>query len=102
MGAGGRLAGVIALGVVLGPSAINYGGVDSPPGNGFVITPNDNADLSTVTRAIYVGVSGDIEVIYAGNDADIVLHGVPVGRYSGRFRRVKAAGTTATNLVGEY
>lgn len=34
-------------------------GLNSPPYGGFDITPSDATDLSTVTRALNVGVSGD-------------------------------------------
>src|SRR5436309_2702493 len=95
------LAGLLMF--TLGPSNVNFGGVDSPPGFGFVITPSDSVNLTTVTRAIFVGTGGDVQVRYAGNDADIVLKNVPSGsRVSGRFSRIKATSTTATNIVGEY
>ena len=94
---------IVFAGLALAPSAVNFGGVDSAPANGFAITPNDSTPLANVTRSIWVGTGGDIEVIYAGNDADLVLHSVPTGsRLWGRFSKVKAASTTASNLLGEY
>jgi hypothetical protein len=75
----------------------------SPPMYGFAITPNDGTDLPSITRSIWVGVGGDIVVIYAGNGTQVTLKNVPTGfRLSGRFSRVLSTNTTATNLIGEY
>jgi hypothetical protein len=65
------------------------------------ITPSDSSDLTTMVRQIYAGVAGDVCVIdSAGNTVTFV--GVQAGSTIGPFAvsRVKATGTTATNLVG--
>ena len=66
------------------------------------ITPNDGTDLSSPTRGIYVGASGDLKVISLdGNDvtfADLaagVIHPISC-------TRVYSTGTTATDIVGIY
>lgn len=69
------------------------------------ITPNDSADLSIFTRAIYVGVAGDVACIGSadGLTASIVFKAVPAGTVLPvAARRVFATGTTATNLVALY
>jgi len=65
------------------------------------ITPSDTVDLVDALVSIYVGVGGDVCVIdTAGNTVTHV--GAPQGGYIGPFSvaRVKATGTTATNLIG--
>ncbi len=67
----------------------------------FAITKDDANELATVVRAIYVGTTGDVNVIdTAGNT---VLHkAVPAGAYIGPFsvKAVRATGTTAADMVG--
>lgn len=73
----------------------------SPAVSLVAITPNDSTDLATAVRSIYVGVGGDVCVIdTAGNTVTHVA--APQGGYLGPFHvaRVKATGTTATNLIG--
>ncbi len=63
------------------------------------ITPDDNNDLAVVTRAIYCGGTGDIAIVTPANDS-VTIKAVPTGTMlSIRVARVKATGTTATNLV---
>lgn len=73
---------------------------DDPPVSGFAITPNNSADLPQITRAIWVGVAGDVRVLYANDTTPVTLKGV-VGQKSGAFKRVYVTGTTATDIVGE-
>lgn len=64
------------------------------------ITPSDSADLPTMARLIYVGVGGDVVVIDI-NGVTVTHKNAPTGGYLGPFAvaRVKATGTTATNLI---
>jgi hypothetical protein len=63
------------------------------------VTPNDGADLTNVTRGIYVGGSGDLSVVTPDGDS-VTFKAVPVGTFAAiRVARVMATGTTATNLV---
>lgn len=74
---------------------------NQPALNLVEITPNDGTDLVKVVRSIYVGVGGDVCVIdTAGNT--VTHKEAPQGGYIGPFAvaRVKATGTTATNLIG--
>jgi len=85
--------------------AARGGNVDWPATRALAITPSDGADLTWITRAIYVGVSGDVKVdmgdkdTVSGQGVGIVFKAVPVGLLHIRARRVYATGTTATNLV---
>lgn len=75
-------------------------GLESPAMHGFAITPDDSIDLTEATRALYVGVAGDLAVTLVSG-AQLVLANVPSGTLLPvRVRAVKAAGTTADSLVG--
>lgn len=77
-------------------------GLDSPASRAFAIVPSDSTDLTTSTRGIYVGVSGDVSLITTGGDT-VTLVGVPAGVILPiRASRVRATATTATSLVGLY
>jgi hypothetical protein len=73
----------------------------SPPEDAASITPGDaGSELSHVTRALYVGVSGDLALLMQGG-ATVVLRGVPSGSFLPlRVRQVLAAGTSADGIVG--
>ena len=73
----------------------------SPPEDAADITPGDaGTELSHVTRALYVGVAGDIALLMQGG-ATVVLRGVPSGSFLPlRVRQVLASGTSADGIVG--
>ena len=72
-----------------------YGAVE-----GISVTPSDSTDLSiTFSRAIYIGGAGDLTVTMF-NGGDITFKAVPVGSLLPVCaRRIKATGTTATNIL---
>jgi len=73
---------------------------DGPASHGFLVTPNDAADLAEITRAIYVGGAGALAVVLHSG-AEVVLQNVAAGTLLPlRARRVKATGTTATAIAG--
>jgi hypothetical protein len=79
---------------------INSSGT-SASSSAFAITPSDTVALPYKTRAIYVGVGGNLEVILADDTAAVVLLGVVTGGlYPLAVKQVKAGSTTATNLIG--
>ena len=65
------------------------------------VTPDDDTDLPYVTRTIYVGTSGDMEVTTAGGE-DVTLANLPVGWHPIRVSRIHATGTTATDIVAGW
>ena len=82
-------------------AAFTGSGWNSPAVKAFAITPDDSADLARLTRAIYVGVTGNISLILKGDDAAVTFVGVPAGTILPlRVTRVRSTGTTATDLVG--
>lgn len=65
--------------------------------NGTAITPSDSATFAA-TRALYVGVSGDVKVDMAGG-ATLTFKSAPVGPLPIQVTRVYSTGTTATDIV---
>lgn len=64
----------------------------------FAITPNDSNDLPTGTRAIYVGVAGDVSFLLL--DGTTVTLTLAAGWHPIAPKRVRLTGTTATGIVG--
>jgi hypothetical protein len=65
------------------------------------VTPNNDTDLGC-TRAIYVGVGGDLAVRFAGSLTTITYVGILGGTTKAiQVDRVMAA-TTALSIVAEY
>jgi len=69
--------------------------------SGVAITPSDTVRILQATRAVYVGVSGDVAVVWADGSSS-VLKNAPVGERPWRIIGVKATGTTATDMVALY
>lgn len=76
------------------------GGVDSPASRAFAITPNDSTDLTTQTRALYVGTAGNLVVTLVGDSSSVTFSNVAAGYHPLRVKRVHATSTTATGLIG--
>jgi hypothetical protein len=74
--------------------------LQAPAETGFAITPDDSADLSETTRALYIGDGGSLVAVLASG-VELSLVGLQTGSIIPiRVRRVKATGTTASALVG--
>jgi hypothetical protein len=72
----------------------------SPPEHGLEVAPSDADDLPQVTRALYVGGTGDVSLRLKGGAA-LTLPNVQAGSLLPlRVAQVRATGTTATGLVG--
>ena len=74
-------------------------GLTSPARDAAPIVPNDAADLSFVTRGLYVGSAGDVQVRMASGDT-VTFENMAAGVvYPVRIARVLATGTTASALI---
>lgn len=74
--------------------------LSGPASSGFVILPDDDANLLETTRGLYVGSGGDIAVVMASG-ASVVLTNIPSGSILPlRVSRVLDTGTTADGIVG--
>ena len=76
-------------------------GVSAPIRSAVAVTPSDSADLAKVCRAIHVGVAGDLVVILA-DDTTAVTIKANKGLLPVMVSRVKATGTTATDILALY
>lgn len=83
-------------------------GIQDPAIDIVPITPNDSADISTVSvsgetrksRALYIGTGGAIKVTTAnGNDRTVT---VPAGILPVQVVRVWSTGTSASNISALY
>ena len=73
----------------------------APSQNCFTIVPHNSQDLTTVTKAIYVGNGGDVVLRSYRGATDVTFRNVPSGGVLDvRAIAVRATGTTATDLVG--
>lgn len=71
------------------------------PGHGAVaVTPSDSTVLP-VTRALYVGTTGNVAVMMA-DDMTITFSTVPVGILPIQVQKVLSTGTTASNIIALY
>ena len=64
------------------------------------VTPHDTLHIP-LTRALWVGVQGDI-VVNGASDGNIVTFKNAVGLLPLRVQQVLATGTTATSIVALY
>ncbi|WP_108792108.1 spike base protein, RCAP_Rcc01079 family [Erythrobacter sp. Alg231-14] len=75
--------------------------VTAPARQAFAITPDDNAELSTFAKAIYVGRGGDVMLRAVGSESDVTFVNVGGGTILDvRCRAIRVTGTTAAEIVG--
>lgn len=78
-------------------------GLSSPLTGLMAITPHDDNDITEACRALYVGVSGDVEVILKGDTTSVVLKDLAAGVWHPmQVTRVRATGTAATDIVAGF
>lgn len=76
--------------------------IDSPARSLVAVSPSDSADLSFVTKALWIGVGGNVQVIDMGGTTTILV-GCQAGQIIPvRVARVMATNTTATSIVAMY
>lgn len=77
-------------------------GATFPAEKAVSVTPSNTATF-TRTRGVYVGVTGNLTVRFAGDTANVTLTNVAAGvTHPWSIDRVMATGTTATNIVVVY
>lgn len=74
--------------------------LEAPASDGFAITPNDGADLSETSRALYIGTGGAISLVLASGVALSFanVHGGTILPL--RVKAIKATGTNASDMIG--
>lgn len=75
----------------------------APAMEAAAVTPNNDADLPNgICRALYIGGGGNV-VLDTLNNTSITFAGLQAGTILPlNVRRVRAASTTATNIVALY
>jgi len=73
--------------------------VNSPAEHAAAVTPADDTDLEYASRALYIGVTGDIKVDMVGGEEAVTFSNVPVCIFPIRVERIYSTDTTATNIV---
>lgn len=82
------------------PHAHHAAAPGAPARRAFSIVPG--SPLPWIPAAIYVGSGGDVALRSIDSDDDVVYRNLPDGSYiTVRAAIVRAAGTTASNLIGE-
>ena len=75
--------------------------VFAPSRKPFAITPDDEADISPLPKALYIGTGGDVVLRGVDGTEDVVFRNVVSGdRLEVRAVCVRATGMTATDIVG--
>lgn len=75
------------------------GGVGQPANHAAAVTPSDLYTLTDVSRAIYVGGTGDLVAVMLGGET-VTFSAIPVGTVLPiRVQQVKSTGTTASLIV---
>jgi hypothetical protein len=80
--------------------------LDSVAQDGFAVTSNNTTVFSQPTRAVYVGVAGNIAVTmlgYNNSNTALTFVGVPAGTFLPiRVIQIKRTGTTANSILGLF
>ena len=74
-------------------------GLTAPYNDAAAVTPSDSVDLDNVTRGIYVGSQGNLTVVMAGSGNTITFALDKHDLLPIRVTRIKATGTTVSNIV---
>ncbi len=74
-------------------------GLESPASRAETVTPSDSSDLAHVTRAVYVGGTGDLAVIMKDGGTATFKNVIGGTMVAIRTSRVLSAGTTASHIV---
>jgi hypothetical protein len=62
-----------------------------------------DASFASITRGLYLGVTGNVVVQFAGDSASVTLTGLAAGIWHAlQLQKVIKTGTTATNMVVGY
>jgi hypothetical protein len=73
---------------------------ERPATDALGITPSDTDDHWA--RSLYIGGAGNVSIVPFDGTAAVTFMAVPVGVLPVAAQRVRATGTTATNIVGLY
>ncbi|GEM_PF-1476534 len=72
----------------------------APARRAFAILPHDSEELPLVTKAVIVGLGGEVVLRAQDSDSDVTISAASGQMLPIRVSHVRATGTTAGNLVG--
>jgi len=82
-----------STGIIPHPNSAEFAGA---------VTPSDTVNLPQLTRGLWIGGAGNVEVDMSNGDT-VLFSGVSAGSLLPlRVRRVRAGATTATLIVAVY
>lgn len=70
--------------------------------HGAVAVTASDATIIPVTRALYVGTSGNLTVRMADGQTSVLFSNVPAGIFPVQVDMVMSTGTTASSIVALY
>jgi hypothetical protein len=74
--------------------------LNSPSPSAFIPTISDIIDLTYECRGLYVGISGDINLLLFDDIDPILIKNAQAGvMYPFKIKRIFSTNTTATNLI---
>ena len=73
-----------------------------PPQNAVPVVPSDTGSLAFITRALYVGGTGEVAVRMQGGQTMTFSNMQGGVQYAMRVEQVLATGTTATGIIGMW
>lgn len=86
----------------MGTPTTNTENSGSPAIYAGAVTTSDSTNLSSIARALYVGVGGNIAAVMPDDDV-VTFANVPAGSILPvRVKRVNATNTTASSIVALY
>jgi len=78
----------------------SQGGLGEPASHAYVVTPSDVGDIAFVTRALWVGGAGNVQVNMQGGETAVLISGIAAGTLIPiRVTRVYSANLTASLIV---
>lgn len=80
----------------MGKSSAVYGAY-----KGIAVTKSDSTILEP-TRALWVGTTGDVAVVFVDGGSAVTLTAVPVGLWPFQVTKVMSTNTSASNIVALY
>lgn len=75
----------------------------NPARRAVAIAPSDTAEFDPEPQGLYVGGAGDLSMLGPDDTGPVLWKGVPAGTVLPfRTRKLRATGTTATNILALY
>ncbi len=80
----------------------NSNAIEGPGRHHYAITPDDAVDEADYFRGVYVGVTGDVDIVDIDGVSQVYKNAQQGSTIPMQGKRVNDTLTTATNLVGMW